>query len=209
MVAQEQRNKGAFDDAGRYYTAAAHGWFMRFRSLPEDLPDSYSVPASSPKYLGRGVQDILASALCFRLADAPDRCQNRCEQGLLFVNDLLDHQELVQESDEQPRIGLLHEMVGDLRLFGDLEGHDDAYRTAQEYYEGVSSQRGWQSEPEFDSQIRTLVELAKSADYGLEKGTERKILHESLTARIEYKREHYPTIIQEVLTDGTWHSDGF
>lgn len=207
MVAQEQRNSGAFDNAGVYYTAAAHGWFMRFRRLPEDLPDKCSVPATSPKYLGRGVQDLLAGALCFRLADAPNRCRNHCKQGLLFLEDLLEHDELVQESDEQPRIGLLHEMIGDLRLFGDLNTHDNAYAVAEEYYENVDSQRGWQAEPEFDSLVRILVELAESADCNFEEKTKRRILHDSLTARIEFKREHYPTIIENVLTDGNWYSE--
>lgn len=207
IVAQEQRDDEQFSNAGVYYTAAAHGWFMRFWCLPEDLPGSYNVPTNSAKYLGRGVQDTLAAALCFRLENSLNRCQNRCEQGLLFVEELLDDDEFVREADENPRVGLLYEIIGDLRLFGELEGYDDAYLTAKEHYDGVSSQRGWQSEPEFDSLIRTLVELAKSTDYGLDEQTEKQILHKSLLARIEYKRKHYPSIIEEVLADGTWTSD--
>jgi hypothetical protein len=207
IVAQEQRDRKRFNNAGVYYTAAAHGWFMRFRCLPEDLPDSYNAPANSAKYLGRGVQDMLAAALCFRLENSLDQCQNRCKQGLLFIEDLLNHDGFAQEIDEKPRIGLLYEMIGDLRLFGEFEDYDDAYLTAKDHYGGVNSQRGWQSEPEFDSLIRTLVELAKSTDYGLDERTEKQILHKSLLDRIEYKRKHYPSIIQEVLTDGTWDSD--
>lgn len=207
IVAQEQRADGELKDAGIYYTAAAHGWFMHFLRLPEDIPNSYSIPAHSFKHLGRGVQDMLAAGLCFRLADSLPQCQNRCEQGLLAVEELIEQGALFRESDEKPRVGLLHEMIGDLRLFGELGDHDEAYAVAEKQYEEVSSQRNWQSEPEFDSLIRTLVELARSTDYGLDKRTEERILHKTLLDRIKYKRKHYPSIIEEVLADGTWESD--
>lgn len=207
MTAQEHREKGQLSDAGTYYTAAAHGWLMRFQRLPEDLPESYDVPAQSPKYLGRGVQDILAAALCFRLANLPERSKNRCRQGLLFVKDVLDYGGIGEETEGHPRIGLLHEMTGDLYLLGELNGYDDSYEVAEEKYSDINTQRSWQSEPEFDSLIRFVIELAESTNYKLDEQTKRQILHESLTTRIRYKREHFPSIVAKVLEDGTWHSD--
>lgn len=203
MAAQEKRNNGKFTDAGNYYTAAANGWFMRFWYLPEDLPESNDIPANSIKYLARGVQDMLAAALCFRLTDSLDRYRNRCKQGVLFVEDIIEYDGL----NETPRVGLLHEMIGDLKLFGEFDGYDDYYLRAAKQYSNVDSHRGWQAEPEFDSLIRTVVELAKSTNYGLDNRTEEKILHDSLTARIKYKREHFPSIVAEILEDGTWYSD--
>lgn len=207
IVAQERRADGELENAGIYYTAAAHGWFMHFLRLPEDIPDQYSIPAYSFKHLGRGVQDMLAAGLCFRLANSLYQCQNHCKQGLLVAEELIERDEVFRESDKKPRVGLLHEMIGDLRLFGELGEHDEAYAAAEEQYEGVKSQRNWQSEPEFDSLMRLLVELAKSTDYELDKRTEERILHKSLLDRIKYKRKHYPSIIEGVLADGMWESD--
>src|SRR6056297_3123557 len=123
MAAQEKRNNGKFTDAGNYYTAAANGWFMRFWYLPEDLPESNDIPATSVKYLARGVQDMLAAALCFRLIGSLDRSRNRCKQGILIVEDIIEYGEVDNGLNETPRVGLLHEMIGDLKLFGGFDGY--------------------------------------------------------------------------------------
>lgn len=52
-----------------------------------------------------------------------------------------------------------------------------------------------------------LIELARSTDYGLDEETATRIRDVSLIDRIEYKRDHYEAIIDEVLADGNWESD--
>lgn len=202
IYAEEQRENELFDVAGVYYTAASHGWLMQFHYLPEDLPESENIPASSPQQLGRAIQDLLSAILCFRLAGELDRGRNHSKRGVLLVEDLLDHEDGFKS--DNPRKGLLYEMLGDLYLFGNLDSPNEAYLTAGEYYESADSPRGWQAEPEFDSLIRLLIDLADSLNYDLDEKTRRDILHQSLIARIEYKRNHYGKILDEVLAIGKW-----
>jgi hypothetical protein len=52
-----------------------------------------------------------------------------------------------------------------------------------------------------------LIELARSTNYGLNEETATQIRDRSLVDRIEYKRDHYEAITDEVLADGNWESD--
>lgn len=109
---------------------------------------------------------------------------------------------------------LAHGLIGDFRLYGDLGGHEEEYATARREYETVRTEYpvetpelAWQAETEFAPTMSILIELARSVDYDLDEETTEQIRDISLIDRIEYKREHYAAIIDEVLADGNWESD--
>lgn len=206
-VAEEQRAVGDMEAAAGYYLSASHGWYMRSRYLPKDLPQSDEYVGVWPKQIGRYVRDLLAALLCFRLADKQERARIHGEAGVLTVRDLLEKEPSIQNKLPDPRKGLFHEMLGDLFLFSGLGSPDESYATAKPLYEAADSQMGWQAEPEFDSLVRLLVNLADSVGYDIEENTRRRILALSLVDRIEYKMEHYETIINHVLEAGEWNSD--
>ena len=205
-LAQDFRHEGSLMTAGIYYGAASDGWLASFWRLPEDLRDGYEPPANSPRFLGRAVQDQLAGALCFRLAAADQRLRIRCRRCALVLDELL---EAGAFDGVPPRVGLLYEGLGDLRLFGKLGKHNAAYAKAATQYETAESVMGWQAEPEFDSLIRPLMELADSVGYGIGDDERTRISVKSLEARINYKRDHYPAIVDAVLDAGNWESDAF
>jgi hypothetical protein len=112
------------------------------------------------------------------------------------------------------RSGLAHELIGDFRLYGDLGDHEEQYGIARQEYETVRAEYPaetpeivWQAEPEFAPTMSILIELARSTNYGLNEETATQIRDRSLVDRIEYKRDHYEAITDEVLADGNWESD--
>lgn len=205
-VAEDFRANGKPEAAAGYYLSASHGWYMRSRYLPADLPNSDDFVGIWPERVGRYVQDLLSALLCFRLADKQERARIHGEAGVLMVRDLMEEPS-IQHKLTDPRKGLFHEMLGDLFLFSELDSADEAYTTAKPLYVAADSQMGWQAEPEFDSLIRLLVTLADSVGYDIEENTRRRILALSLVDRIEYKMEHYETILNRVLEAGEWKSD--
>jgi hypothetical protein len=203
--AKAQRVDEQYEVAGVYYIAASNGWFMKFRNLPDDLP-SGDAPSYSTSELGYAAKDLLSGALCFRLANMMERARTYCKSGILHISDILDNEGIGNGEWGHPRIGLLHEIRGDLRLFGGFGTYDEEYANAEKYYKGAESQRGWSAESEFDSLIRLLIKLADGSNYHIDKNTRVKIHHLSLDRRIQYKREHYPDILQHVLENGGWTS---
>lgn len=217
--AQKQRQQGNLTTAGAYYVSTAHGNLMRFRRQPswiDDKPiedtidDDKSLLSSSwfrwPTALGRGIKYMTAGGLCFRLANAMDRCQACCTQGTQFLQDVLDHEGTDIEST---RVGLYHEMIGDLRLVGQLGDHKASYDAAYERYRTAEHDLGWSMEDDFDDMMLYVLELADSVDYGISEDTWEQIYRLSLEERIQFKREEYPHIIERVIEDGNWDSDIF
>ena len=200
----QMRKKGNLEEAGIYYTASAHGWLMKFRQLPEDVPEE-NESYQSPMNLGRGVQNLLLASLCYRMNDNIGRCRNHCRQGILITEDLLNCEDEFQKEGREPQLGLLHEIIGDFHLFADLDGYAQSYNSAMKYYD-VDNQLGWQAEPEFESLINMLIKLASSVDHEIDNETEDLIRYRSLTDRIEYKKSHYPDVIKKVIKNKGWEA---
>lgn len=207
-VARECRRHGQFVAAAIYYDAAASGWFAAGWNLPTKPEGSRDNPSINFVNFGGWLRDQFASALCFRLAGAHRRCRNRCRQGILSLADLRDGGELT-DYGRVAHSGLFNEVIGDLRLVGDMNGYESAYTTAGEQYAEVTNDLGWQAEHEFCLAIRPLLELADSVGYDIDENSRERITHTSLTERISYKRNHYPAIIDAVIEAGNWESDSF
>lgn len=216
--AQEQRQEGNLPLAGAYYIAAAHGHFMRFRRQPSSIDDKSlkeimekEDPLTSPRFhwptgIGGGIRYLIAGGLCFRLVNERDRCQTCCKQGILFLQDILDHE---SADMELPTIGLYHEMIGDLRLVGLLGEYEASYDAAYKRYRDADSDLGWSMEDDFDDLMLTVLQLAESVEYEISTETREQVYRTSLEERIRFKRNHYPQIIERVVEAGNWDSEVF
>ena len=197
--ARQLRREGRFDEAATYYAAAAHGWFMRFRPINSDSP-----PAFSLTHLGYGVQDLSVAVLCCRLCGETKQAEYYCQIGVHVLKLLRDYDPNFQNPSLAPEQGLFEETLGDFRLLGNFGGHNEHYDSAMSHYRKVDNPRNWQAESEFHSIIQTVLELADSVDYNINDGKRRRIEHESLVERLEFKRKHYPQILSLVLTEGSF-----
>lgn len=147
--------------------------------------------------LGGGITGLLTAGVCYRLAGEEKRSKNRCEQGVLIVEDLRD---FVFEHDVQ--IGLTYELTGDFRVVGELGGYEESYDTAREYYVDCENPFGWMGEPEFELPAIFFFRLASSIDYPIDDRTASEIRNTSLTRRVDYKSEHLPDVVRQVVEDG-------
>lgn len=121
-AAADSRADGEFELAARYYTLGA---YQAFASA--DYPDPEAVTTATS--VGIGLYCLQSAAISFRLAGSIDRCRNRCEQGILIASDFRDH---VFAYDALRGVGA--EAIGDFRMIGELDGSDEGYETALEYY---------------------------------------------------------------------------
>ncbi|MXR52517.1 hypothetical protein GRX03_12980 [Halovenus sp. WSH3] len=199
--ARECRRADRLERAGAYYVAAAMGNQMRLRPSPENT--SIDEPVGVwPTAFGYAVENLFAGALCYRLADAPTQCRRYARRGHDLATELFEAGVF-----EGAREGLLHEVRGDFRVLGGLDEPDPAYERAAEHYREAETDLGWQMEDDFDAVSRYVVELAHSAEYGLDETTREKITRRSLAARIQYKRAELPGILDAVIADGNWESE--
>lgn len=148
---------------------------------------------------------LLLAALCYRLAGAEERAENRCRQGVLVARDLIDNEGDFGGAWQPPHVGFCYEIIGDLQLFGELGGHQEAYENALDYYEDVDNHLGWQSEPEFEDAILLFLNLAEEIGYGID--AEDAVRYESLIERIQHKQTHYPNIVETVLERGELNAE--
>ena len=205
-VARECRRNGRLIQAALYYDAAAGGWFATAWNLPAEPAESDNHPDINFVNFAGWLRDQFASALCFRLADAHQRCRARCRRGILILEDLRDGDELTEYGTTAHR-GLFNEVIGDLRVVGDMDASDTAYAAAGEQYATITDDFGWQADHEFCLAIQPFLELADSVGYDIDEPTRKQIKHTSLDERIAYKRQHYSDIIDAVLDAGNWESD--
>lgn len=185
--ADELRSEREFAEAGDKYTLAAYGILKE-----SGLKSGYNPEFSEGLYL------LLNSALAYRLDGNLERCRNRCRVGILIAEDA---KEFIFEKHSAEK-GLYNEYVGDFRLVGDTGDYDEAYGEAREFYEDVQNPLAWQAEWTFEINFVFLQSLADSVGQEIE--DYEKVHTESLIARIEYKREHFPGIVDEVLEQGYW-----
>lgn len=198
--ARDCRRAGHLERAGAYYVARAMGDQMRLRPRPEQTATTDSL-AADPTAFGYAVKYLFAGGLCYRLADVPEQCRRYAQQGENVAAGLL-----YENAFDGARKGLLHEVQGDFRVLGNLGNYEFAYNRAAEQYSEAGNDLGWQMEDDFDAASQLVVELAQSADYGLNEATKEKITRHSLTARIDYKREEFANILDAVIMDGNWTS---
>lgn len=205
QFARTQRQNQNFTIAGNYYVAVGHGHLMGFRRLPENITDEDASPPSvSMAQFGYGMKYMLAGVLCYRLGDLPHRSRNLCNRASLLLSDIRE-----EEYTARPKIGLCYEIEADFMTVANMSGSEAAYENAVHYYEDTDSDLGWQMEDAFDDFTLLVEELADSVGYEIDDEARERFRRLSLRDRIEYKREHFPDIIDRVIEVGNWESDLF
>lgn len=149
--------------------------------------------------IANGLTSLLWACLSFRLSGDQQRWENHCKQGILIVNDL---RETFFTDDIQK--GLAHEVAGDFRTIGGLDGYDECYEKAMEYYTDYEYPTGWMGEPEFVLIGRVFVRIAWSAEFDIDDQTVNQIVNQSLIKRIKYKRAYFTDIMKQILQKGSF-----
>lgn len=195
-AAKDARAAGRFEEAAVAFTLAAHGRLYECEYLRGSLDENATDVAFSLRYL-------LHATLCYRLGGSDERARVRARSGALVCDDLRQHLEL-----EVPQGGILHEFEGDFRAVAGIDGVQDAYNAAREWYGQVGDDPTdhvrWQTEPEFELNLAFLFDVAGATEYDLDWRRKRALRSARLEERIEYKCEHLPAIVAELLAAGTW-----
>lgn len=120
--ARSLREEGHLQEAGDSFTAAAYA------DLAKGTP-------SATWYSG-GETNLERAALCYRIEGQIERCENRCRQGILIAEEMLDRVfETTPDSEwGRARRGIWHEYIGDFRTLAGLPGSDAAYSRAEAVY---------------------------------------------------------------------------
>ncbi|NLV11687.1 hypothetical protein [Haloarcula argentinensis] len=200
-VARQSRELDALETAGSFYVAAARIGMAKSIRLPDENrpPDASN---ANDLFFAQAVREFFLGSLCFRLAECDDRCQRHCEQGVAIMADARD-----ALYNDPAEIGLSHEIIGDFRLVADFDNYQESYSLAADQYATIDNDLGWQMEDGFDDFSLIAIELADSAGLAPKDDDRQRIRRTSLDARIKFKQEQYPEIIDAIIDSGNWQSD--
>jgi hypothetical protein len=190
-----------YERAGNEYARA--GWHVLANLRPGQEP----FEADEKGWVGKGLRHFVTGAVCYRVADRPDRATNRGTEGSAVATDFrtaLDHP--VQRA-------CLQELAADARVAGGLDGAADAYREAAEAYreaaDSVDDPRYWSTTPLFQAVATPIQQTARSTANG-EIAVTWEDLHgadpdapgQFLATRARVKRQRFPSLVQAVVEDG-------
>jgi len=190
-----------YDTAGDAFARA--GW----QTLARPRPDQDPFDADEKGWVGTGVQYLVTSAVCYRVAGRPDRAASRGTEAAAVAADLttaLTHP--VQQA-------CLQELVADARLVGGSDSAADAYEEAADAYreaaDSIDDAHYWSTTPLFEAAAAPLQQLARSTANG-EIAVSWDDLHGADPAtpgrffahRAEYKRRRLPSLLETVVEEG-------
>ncbi|MEY7849043.1 hypothetical protein AB7C87_07535 [Natrarchaeobius sp. A-rgal3] len=201
--ARELRQEGDLSLAGEHYTSSAYGYLMRFRKVDRNEPE-----ALAPPMFGKFATNLFLGALCHRIAGDLERSNNQCKVAIFLIKDIRDHVPRFSGRSGIP-MGLCHELIGDFRLLGGFDSHDIPYQEAKQVYSRTDNDRQWSAEPEFEIQMMLFIDLAESVGFDFSEEEKEEIQYLSLEKRIQYKRNNFSLIIDQVIEAGNWKSDRF
>jgi len=182
---------------------ARAGWQV----LAAPRADKDPFDADEKGWVGRGLQSLVTSALCYRVAGRPERAGNRGTEASALATDfqtVLDH---------PAQQACLQEMDGDARLAGGLDGVTDAYSRATEAYRGaadaVADPQYWATTPLFQAALAPLQQVARSTANG-EIAISWSDFHgpdpaesgQFLAHRATVKRQRFRTLLDAVIEEG-------
>jgi len=190
-----------YDAAGDAYARA--GW----RTLADPRPDQAPFDPDERGWVGIGVQYLVTSAICHRVAGRSDRATSRGTGAAAVAADL-------RTALEHPaQRACLQELIGDSRLAGGLDGGTEAYREAAEAYceaaASIDDPQHWSTTPLFEAAAAPLQQAARGRADG-EIAITWDDLHGSdpgepgafLAHRTTVKRQHFGAIVEGVVEDG-------
>lgn len=189
--ARERRRDGEYEAAGDYYTIAAH------RGYAKTLPDS--------PWFGAGLFHLERAALCYELAGLSERRTNRCQQGILIAEDMIDR--VFAESPEyyvdRARRGVWYEYIGDFRLIGDLGDPSSAYDEAIAVYEDGDDPDTFYAEQEQTPLMLHYTQVAEAVGRDPEPidSFENDL---TFVDWVQRKRDTYPELLEALYEQGEW-----
>lgn len=190
-TAREHRRNGEYATAGDYYTKAAYDGYAK------SLPDS--------PWFGAGLVDLQRAAICYRVAGKPDTCRNRCEQGILIAEDVIDR---VFRTDpdyyvDRARRGIWYEHVGDFRTIGGIEDPDAAYDEAIAVYRDGNDPDTFYADQEQMPVMELYRSIAEAAgrDTALIDTMDNDM---TFVDWVEHKRETYGDLVEAICERGSW-----
>lgn len=190
--ARSLRQRGGFLAAGDHFTVAAY----------DDL--ARTTPHAT--WYACGVVNFQRAALCYRVADRMDRCENRCRQGILVAEDMAERVFAANpDTDwERARRAIWYEFVGDFRTIASLENADSAYDRAREVYRENGDPSTAYAEEEHGPSFTFFRSVVGAV--GEDPGPlDRPEANCTFSALVERKRTELPEAIEELARRREWH----
>lgn len=174
-------NEGDFETGGDYYTQAA------YQALALN-----SITKRSEHQIGGGLKYLHRAAVSYRRGGHTKRCQNRCKQGILITEDLLEN----VVSDERKR-AVLQEFIADFHGIGGLDGADEVYQETVRQYEDVDLAYtiSYHSPPISDAIIEASQYLFKISD--MRPGDEVEVPFD-FKGRVLFKKNNIDSIVESI-----------
>lgn len=192
--AREHRESGEFHEAGEYYTLVAYDTFA------EGVPES---PGSG---FGRGLCNLLRGAICYRLAGADERCNNRSLQGKLVAEDMRARAFETEPPDwdiDRARRGVWDEFVGDFEIVGEFGDPGEAYDRAIDVYERAGDPDTFESEQEQVCLMAVYRDVASGSEH--DPGPIDDCQNDSsLSDWVRLKRDTFADRLEQLYEAGEW-----
>jgi len=190
-----------YEEAGDAYSRAA--WSV----LAEPREGQSPFEADDRGYVGVGVQYLILSAICYRVAGRAERATHRGTEGIAVARDL---QNVLSQPVQRACLG---ELVADCRVAGGFDGVGGAYEAAADAYraagEGVSSPQTVATTPLFEAAAAPIKQVARGLADG-EIAIKWEDLHGGdpaaagafLAHRATYKRQRFPSLLERAIDAG-------
>jgi len=190
-----------FERAGDAYTRAA--W--RVLADPREGQDPFEPDEKG--WLGRGLQSLVVSAVCYRVAGHADRATRRGVEGVAVTRDF---EHALEHAVQRACLG---EFVADFRVVAGMDGASEAYDDAVAAYEAagdaVDDPQYWGTTPLFEAAAAPIKQVARGPANG-EIAVKWEDLHGSdpsdpgafLAHRVTYKRQRFPGLVEQAVADG-------
>lgn len=193
-IAHEYREKGRLNDAGDYFTLAAYEYLGE-------------CPLTSGRTISHAEYYLLQSAVCYRIDENWNRCENRCHQGILIAEDVLESVKRADKPEnfyDRARRGALYEYIGDFRTVGELGEAREAYDNASQIYQNAGDPNTGYSEQEHMWLMEFFDLVASAVNDGLDDKWRSLLSDTTFSEWVEYKRERLPTLLDALDERGEW-----
>jgi len=194
--------------AAREFERAGDAYTRSGRRLVADPREGQNPFEPDEKgWVGRGLQSLVTSAVCYRVAGRDDRATRRGVEGVAVTRDL----ETVLAEPVQR--ACLREVVADVRVVAGMDGASEAYDAAAAAYEAagdtVDDPQYWGTTPLFEAAAAPIEQVARGPANG-EIAVKWADLHGSdpsdpgafLAHRARFKRQRFPGLLERVVADG-------
>lgn len=194
--ARSLRKEGRLEEAGDNFTAAAYGDFAK------------GTPTVT--WYSGGETNLERAALCYRICEQMERCENRCRQGILIAEEMVDRVFDMDPGSEwgRARRAIWHEFIGDFRTIAGLDGSDAAYsRAASEYRRNGDPETSYAEEehPPIFNFYRSVVGAVEQDPGPFDTVTSTL----TFSQWVELKRSRLGEAIEILCDRGEWDSPEF